>query len=181
MALPPGLQVDVLVSEPMGTLLVNERMLETYLYARDHFLKPGGAMYPVRGVGVGVILGWVSGSEFGAGFESVCGLQCTYSTPLALCLTRHLHMLPSLVAVCPPLFALLPQALGRIHAAAFSDVALYSELYHKATFWTSPNFYGVNLTNLHHPALEGYFSQVGGGRRAGGSGWIGSHPDHKGP
>jgi hypothetical protein len=41
-------------------------------------------------------------------------------------------------------------------------VALYSELYHKATFWTSPNFYGVNLTNLHTPALEGYFSQVRG-------------------
>ena len=41
-------QVDVLISEPMGTLLVNERMLETYLYARDHFLKPGGRMFPVR-------------------------------------------------------------------------------------------------------------------------------------
>jgi histone-arginine methyltransferase CARM1 len=31
----------------MGTLLVNERMLETYLYARDHFLKPGGKLFPV--------------------------------------------------------------------------------------------------------------------------------------
>lgn len=41
-------KVDVLVSEPMGTLLVNERMLETYLYARDHFLKPGGKMFPVH-------------------------------------------------------------------------------------------------------------------------------------
>ena len=40
-------QVDVLVSEPMGTLLVNERMLETYLYARDRFLKKGGRMFPV--------------------------------------------------------------------------------------------------------------------------------------
>ena len=39
--------MDVLVSEPMGTLLVNERMLETYLYARDNFLKPGGRMFPV--------------------------------------------------------------------------------------------------------------------------------------
>lgn len=40
--------VDVLVSEPMGTLLVNERMLETYLFARDRFLvKPGGKMFPV--------------------------------------------------------------------------------------------------------------------------------------
>jgi predicted RNA methylase len=42
--------VDVLISEPMGTLLVNERMLETYLYARDHFLKPGGRMFPVSGL-----------------------------------------------------------------------------------------------------------------------------------
>ena len=40
-------QVDVLVSEPMGTLLVNERMLETYLYARDRYLKKGGRMFPV--------------------------------------------------------------------------------------------------------------------------------------
>ncbi len=28
---------------------MNERMLETYLYARRHFLKPGGKMFP--GVG----------------------------------------------------------------------------------------------------------------------------------
>ena len=42
--LPPlRRQVDVLVSEPMGTLLVNERMIESYTYARDKFLKPGGA------------------------------------------------------------------------------------------------------------------------------------------
>lgn len=40
-------KADLIVSEPMGTLLVNERMLETYLYARDHFLKPGGLMFPV--------------------------------------------------------------------------------------------------------------------------------------
>ena len=27
-------QVDVLISEPMGTMLVNERMIESYLFAR---------------------------------------------------------------------------------------------------------------------------------------------------
>lgn len=32
-----------------GTLLVNERMLETYIYARKHFLKPGGKMFPSVG------------------------------------------------------------------------------------------------------------------------------------
>ena len=41
-------KVDVLISEPIGTLLVNERMLETYIFARDHFLKPGGKMLPVE-------------------------------------------------------------------------------------------------------------------------------------
>lgn len=32
-----------------GTLLVNERMLETYIIARDRFLKPGGKMFPGLG------------------------------------------------------------------------------------------------------------------------------------
>ncbi len=36
----PPLSVDVIVSEPLGTYLFNERMLETYVIARDKFLKP---------------------------------------------------------------------------------------------------------------------------------------------
>jgi hypothetical protein len=32
--------IDVIVSEPLGTFLLNERMLETYVIARDRFLKP---------------------------------------------------------------------------------------------------------------------------------------------
>jgi type I protein arginine methyltransferase len=39
-------KVDVLVSEPIGTFLFNERMIESYLVARDRFLKPGGKMFP---------------------------------------------------------------------------------------------------------------------------------------
>lgn len=39
-------RVDVLISEPIGTFLFNERMIETYLVARDRFLKPGGKMFP---------------------------------------------------------------------------------------------------------------------------------------
>ena len=42
-------QADVLISEPMGTLLVNERMLETYIIARKRFMKPNGRMYPMLG------------------------------------------------------------------------------------------------------------------------------------
>jgi len=39
-------QVDVLVSEWMGYFLVFEGMLNSYLFARDHYLKPGGKMLP---------------------------------------------------------------------------------------------------------------------------------------
>lgn len=41
-----GKEVDILVSEPLGTFLFNERMLETYIIARDRFLKPNGKMFP---------------------------------------------------------------------------------------------------------------------------------------
>ena len=42
-------KVDVIISEPIGFLLVHERMLESYVTARDKFLKPGGKMYPSLG------------------------------------------------------------------------------------------------------------------------------------
>jgi histone-arginine methyltransferase CARM1 len=42
-------QADVIISEPMGFMLVHERMLESYIIARDRFLRPGGRMYPSTG------------------------------------------------------------------------------------------------------------------------------------
>lgn len=39
-------QVDIIVSEWMGYLLLRESMLDSVLAARDKFLKPGGALYP---------------------------------------------------------------------------------------------------------------------------------------
>ncbi|XP_019181150.1 PREDICTED: probable histone-arginine methyltransferase 1.3 [Ipomoea nil] len=42
-------KADILISEPMGTLLVNERMLESYVIARDRFLGPNGKMFPTVG------------------------------------------------------------------------------------------------------------------------------------
>ena len=40
--------IDVIVSEPLGTYLYNERMLETYVIARDRFLKHEGLMFPTE-------------------------------------------------------------------------------------------------------------------------------------
>ncbi|XP_073054507.1 probable histone-arginine methyltransferase 1.3 isoform X1 [Primulina eburnea] len=42
-------KADILISEPMGTLLINERMLESYIIARDRFLIPNGKMFPGLG------------------------------------------------------------------------------------------------------------------------------------
>jgi len=42
-------KVDIIISEPIGFLLVHERMLESYAIARDRFLKPGGLMMPTTG------------------------------------------------------------------------------------------------------------------------------------
>jgi len=41
-----GKEVDVIISEPLGTFLLNERMLETYVIAREKFLKDDGKMFP---------------------------------------------------------------------------------------------------------------------------------------
>nr|CAD7427089.1 unnamed protein product [Timema monikensis] len=41
-------QVDVIISEPMGYMLYNERMLESYLHSKK-WLKPNGRMFPSQG------------------------------------------------------------------------------------------------------------------------------------
>lgn len=50
-------KVDVIVSEPIGFLLVHERMLESYVLARERFLLPGGKMFPSAG---SIIIGPIS-------------------------------------------------------------------------------------------------------------------------
>ncbi|KAL3623998.1 Protein arginine N-methyltransferase prmt10 [Castilleja foliolosa] len=39
-------KVDVIISEWMGYFLLRESMLDSVIYARDHWLKPDGVMYP---------------------------------------------------------------------------------------------------------------------------------------
>ncbi|ODQ58020.1 hypothetical protein WICANDRAFT_85162 [Wickerhamomyces anomalus NRRL Y-366-8] len=42
----PYPEVDIIISEWMGYFLLYESMLDTVLYARDHFLKKGGLIFP---------------------------------------------------------------------------------------------------------------------------------------
>jgi protein arginine N-methyltransferase 3 len=41
-------KVDVIISEWMGYFLLFEGMLDTIIYARDHYLAPGGTILPNR-------------------------------------------------------------------------------------------------------------------------------------
>jgi type I protein arginine methyltransferase len=47
--LPDDEKVDIIISEPMGFMLIHERMLESYMIARAMFLKPGGLCFPTSG------------------------------------------------------------------------------------------------------------------------------------
>lgn len=42
-------KADIIISEPMGFMLIHERMLESYIIARQRFLRPGGVMFPTTG------------------------------------------------------------------------------------------------------------------------------------
>ena len=53
--------VDVIVSEWMGYFLLRESMLDSVIYARDHYLKDGGALFPNRAA-----LFWAPASLHGA-------------------------------------------------------------------------------------------------------------------
>lgn len=44
----PYKQVDIIISEWMGYFLLYESMLDTVLWARDHYLKEGGLIFPDR-------------------------------------------------------------------------------------------------------------------------------------
>merc|ERR1712154_690475 len=48
-SLPEGIEkVDIIISEWMGYCLFYESMLDTVLFARDKWLRPGGLMFPDR-------------------------------------------------------------------------------------------------------------------------------------
>ena len=42
-------KVDLIISEPMGFMLLHERMLEVYALAREKWGKPNCKMFPTTG------------------------------------------------------------------------------------------------------------------------------------
>lgn len=104
--------VDVIVSEPMGYMLYNERMLETYVHARK-FLAFQHRAKRKKGAGEN----GSSDSEMRDAFVS-----------------KNYQNWDGEVFADPKPGVMFP-SVGKMFVAPFSDEALFAELYTKANFW----------------------------------------------
>eukprot|EP00457_Paulinella_chromatophora_P007620 gb/GEZN01007644.1/.p1 GENE.gb/GEZN01007644.1/~~gb/GEZN01007644.1/.p1 ORF type:complete len:476 (-),score=67.87 gb/GEZN01007644.1/:92-1498(-) len=89
-------KVDIIVSEPMGILLLHERMIESFLAARQKHLKQDGLMLP---------------------------------------------------------------SMASIYVCPFTDNLLHQEQVAKASFWTTRDFFGLDMTSMYATAVEEHLSQ----------------------
>lgn len=118
-----------------GTLLVNERMLETYLYARKNFLKPGGKMFPSVGrIHVAAFSDHILYGELVS--KAAFWLQVLTAACFVLTAESSLADLRNWRSMCP--LAMPPSSGGAAQG----------------------NFYGVSVASLHGAALTGYFTQA---------------------
>jgi protein arginine N-methyltransferase 1 len=69
----PFPKVDIIISEWMGYFLLYESMLDTVLYARDKYLKPGGLIFPDKATI------YMAGIEDGEYKEEKIGCTCDIS------------------------------------------------------------------------------------------------------
>jgi protein arginine N-methyltransferase 1 len=96
-------KVDIIISEWMGYFLVYESMLNTVIYARDNFLKPGGILLPDK---ANLYIAGIEDAEYKGkkidfwenvyGFDMSCIKKIAYAEPIvdtvdskAVCSTDH--------------------------------------------------------------------------------------------
>ncbi|KAK6138920.1 hypothetical protein DH2020_027335 [Rehmannia glutinosa] len=104
-------KADILISEPMGmlnsfvsepkmgTLLVNERMLESYIIARDRFLVPNGKMFPTIGrIHMRAALFWQQQNYYGVNLTPLHGtaFQGYFSQPVVDAFDPRLLVAPAI-------------------------------------------------------------------------------------
>lgn len=146
-------KVDVLVSEPIGTFLFNERMIETYLVARDRFLKPGGKMFPnIGNLCVApfsdAMLHWEQSNKNGFWKNSsFYGVDLTAAVPR--CTKEHFRQ--------PIVDYINPECLvGKTHTTRFDFATISVESLHKIEI---PFDFEISQPCLVH-GLAGWFDAV---------------------
>jgi len=93
--LPKGVKVDVIISEWMGYFMLYESMLDTVLFARDKWLKPGGILMPDKGT---IYFGALEDQDYKAqkvgfwsnvyGFDMSCVQEDVVNEPLVDCVEQ---------------------------------------------------------------------------------------------
>ncbi|KJE88813.1 arginine methyltransferase 4-PA [Capsaspora owczarzaki ATCC 30864] len=145
-------QVDLIISEPMGTLLVNERMLETYIYARKWLrhnpdLPAGqsgdGLAGDAKSLPMSTSTHTLNDGDGDDANDDATAANADTQAPAASS-THPSAMFPS---------------MAYLYCAPFVDEYLYMEQFSKTTFWYQPSFYGINVSDLHERALQEVFSQ----------------------
>ena len=129
-------KVDILISEPMGYMLYNERMIESYVHAKK-FLKRD----PAHVLGVNL--------EKNDDDDD----KTTQSNP------ENQNQNENQNETIENIPGLMFPSLGDLYLAPFSNEPLYLECHTKASFWHVNSFYGIDLSGLHSDATNEYFSQ----------------------
>ncbi|CAH8598635.1 unnamed protein product [Schistosoma turkestanicum] len=154
--------VDVIISEPMGYMLYNERMLESYVHARK-FLAPH-LRQPIKKKRN-------RRERLSEDDQSPYVKHLSDSDHSDEVLTDDLDCedidiedqvqdgsvkLSNKSLPCPG--TMFP-SVANLYIVPFSDEALFAEQYGKANFWYQQSFHGMDLTALRNAAVTEYFNQ----------------------
>ena len=159
--------VDCIVSEPMGVLLLHERMLESYLYARDAFLAPGaavrpGQLYPAAGAlhfgpfsddklyreVQGKAHFWTQADFYGVDVSSLADMARDHYTAQPVIDTFSPHQLMACAPVTHPLdFATLPVAALGAFAVPLAWRMAYTGIVHGVAAWFDVRFAGARTAS----------------------------------
>ncbi|KAA3677138.1 type I protein arginine methyltransferase [Paragonimus westermani] len=169
--------VDIIISEPMGYMLYNERMLETYVHARK-FLAPRLRQLssskqcsrkrrscqtnqemisaPSEQLVDGDQLSGDEDNEVSDRFDSdenegIGDLKTQNQADVEGPAKWSNRAIPSPGIMFP--------TVANLYIVPFSDEALFAEQYAKANFWYQQSFHGMDLTALRSAAVSEYFNQ----------------------
>ncbi|KAK4475415.1 hypothetical protein MN116_002471 [Schistosoma mekongi] len=157
--------VDVIISEPMGYMLYNERMLESYVHARK-FLAPN-LRQPVKKKQNR--RGRERLNEVDQSLDNMKQLSDSEQSDEILtddfdCEDIDIEdqvqdgstKLSNKSLPCP---GIMFPSVANLYIVPFSDEALFAEQYGKANFWYQQSFHGMDLTALRSAAVTEYFNQ----------------------
>ncbi|BHF84655.1 Histone-arginine methyltransferase carm1 [Sparganum proliferum] len=130
--------VDVIISEPMGYMLYNERMLESYVHARK-FLAPQHRRSHNRNKG--------DGQQPDSREDAVMREEGKSETD------------DEENTAAEPKSGVMFPSVAQLFVAPFSDEALFAEQHTKANFWYQQSFHGMDLSALRNAAIAEYFNQ----------------------